>query len=310
MASVKQRALYEIKRRRLTAESAADEVAARLNLDARYSALNSECVALGFKIARLGAFNENTGALKAELEKKKAERDIRLKELGYTSDDLLPHYYCPLCKDTGTVNGEDCVCLKELEYAQLRAGSLGVPTEADAFDETLLKGIPESMRPSYSKAYAILAKYAADFPDNKISVIGLCGPVGCGKSFAAGVLANAVMRKGYSVLFINAVQLNELFLRYHRAPVGEKADIFSPLKECDLIVIDDLGAEPLFNNVTANYLYGLLSSEREGRFVITTNLDFDSLRSRYGDRVASRLADRERSRFYLLEGKDLRLTRR
>ena len=310
MASVKQRALYEIKRRRLTAESAADEVAARLNLDARYSALNSECVALGFKIARLGAFNENTGALKAELEKKKAERDIRLKELGYTSDDLKPHYYCPLCKDTGTVNGEDCVCLKELEYAQLRAGSLGVPTEADAFDETLLKGIPESMRPSYSKAYAILAKYAADFPDNKISVIGLCGPVGCGKSFAAGVLANAVMRKGYSVLFINAVQLNELFLRYHRAPVGEKADIFSPLKECDLIVIDDLGAEPLFNNVTANYLYGLLSSEREGRFVITTNLDFDSLRSRYGDRVASRLADRERSRFYLLEGKDLRLTRR
>lgn len=310
MASVKQRALYEIKRRRLTAESAADEVAARLNLDARYSALNSECVALGFKIARLGAFNENTGALKAELEKKKAERDIRLKELGYTSDDLLPHYYCPLCKDTGTVNGEDCVCLKELEYAQLRAGSLGVPTEADAFDETLLKGIPESMRPSYSKAYAILAKYAADFPDNKISVIGLCGPVGCGKSFAAGVLANAVMRKGYSVLFINAVQLNELFLRYHRAPVGEKADIFSPLKECDLIVIDDLGAEPLFNNVTANYLYGLLSSEREGRFVITTNLDFDSLRSRYGDRVASRLADRERSRFYLLDGKDLRLARR
>ena len=218
-----------------------------------------------------------------EFEKKKAERDIRLKELGYTSDDLKPHYYCPLCKDTGTVNGEDCVCLKELEYAQLRAGSLGVPTEADAFDENLLKGIPESMRPSYSKAYAILAKYAADFPDNKISVIGLCGPVGCGKSFAAGVLANAVMRKGYSVLFINAVQLNELFLRYHRAPVGEKADIFSPLKECDLIVIDDLGAEPLFNNVTANYLYGLLSSEREGRFVITTNLDFDSLRSRYGD---------------------------
>lgn len=310
MASVKQRALYEIKRRRLTAESAADEVAARLNLDARYSALNAECVALGFKIARLGAFNEDTGALKTELEKKKTERDLRLKELGYTSDDLKPHYYCPLCNDTGSVNGEDCVCLKELIYEQLRAGSLGVPTEADAFDENLLKGIPESMRPSYSKAYAILAKYAAEFPDNKVSLIGLCGPVGCGKSFAAGVLANAVMRKGYSVLFINAVQLNELFLRYHRAPVGEKADIFSPLKECDLIVIDDLGAEPLFNNVTANYLYGLLSSEREGRFVITTNLDFDSLRSRYGDRVASRLADRERSRFYLLEGKDLRLTRR
>ena len=310
MASVKQRALYEIKRRRLAAESTADAVAARLNADARYAELNSECVALGFKIARLGAFNEDTGALKAELAKKKAEREVRLKELGYAPDDLLPHYRCSLCKDTGSVNGEDCTCLKELVYEELRAGSLGVPTDVDAFDENMLKGIPESMRPSYSKAYAILARYVAEFPDNKISVIGLCGPVGCGKSFAAGVLANALMRKGYSVLFINAVQLNEIFLRYHRAPISEKADIFFPLRECDLMVIDDLGAEPLFNNVTANYLYALLSSEREGRFVITTNLDFDSLRARYGDRVASRLADRERSRFYLLEGKDLRLARR
>ncbi len=310
MANYKQRALFEIKRRRLLAESAADAVAEEVAKDPRYSLLNSECVALGFKIARLGALKEDTGTLKEELEKKKAERSARLKELGYSESDLTPHYRCALCNDTGSVNGADCVCLKELIYAELREGARGVPTDADKFDDDLLKGIPESMRPSYSKAYAILAKYAADFPDNKAPVIGLSGPVGCGKSYAAGVLANAVMRKGYSVLFINAVQLNNLFLKYHRAPVNEKAELFAPLTGCDLIVIDDLGAEPLFNNVTANYLYALLTSENEGHFVITTNLDFENLRSRYGDRVASRLADRERSRLYLLDGKDLRLTRR
>lgn len=307
MANFKQRALFEIKRRKLTAERAADEISSKAEKDPAYSALNGECIALGFKIARLGAYNQDTSNLKAELEKKKAARDSRLAELGYKPDDLLPHYTCKLCGDTGSVNGEDCKCLKELIYSELREGARGVITDKDSFDDSMLEAIPADLRPAYAKAYAILAKYAADFPDNKISIIGLCGPVGCGKSFAAGVLANAVMRRGYSVLFINAVQLNNLFLRCHRAPINEKEEILSPLADADLVIVDDLGAEPYLNNVTSNYLYNLISSDPDARFVITTNLDFDDIRARYGDRVASRLADKERSRFYLLKGKDLRV---
>ena len=73
------------------------------------------------------------------------------------------------------------------------------------------------------------------------------------------------------------------------------------------MVIDDLGAERVLNNVTAQNLYTIISErqERKKPYMITTNLSLEEIGERYGDRLFSRLS----SKFNVpleLKGKDLR----
>ena len=73
-------------------------------------------------------------------------------------------------------------------------------------------------------------------------------------------------------------------------------------------MIDDLGSEPLMQNVTVEQLFNLLN-ERLNRglsTVISTNLTMEELQSRYTERIASRLRDRNNWKVITLEGKDIR----
>ena len=76
---------------------------------------------------------------------------------------------------------------------------------------------------------------------------------------------------------------------------------------CPLLLIDDLGTEPVLRNITVEYLF-LLLNEREGMATVTaTNLTPAQLMNRYGERVCSRLLDKRQSEVILLKGQDLRL---
>ena len=66
----------------------------------------------------------------------------------------------------------------------------------------------------------------------------------------------------------------------------------------EVLMIDDLGSEPLMQNVTVEQLFNLLN-ERQNKglsTVISTNLEMSKFRERYTERIASRLRD-SRSRF-------------
>ena len=82
----------------------------------------------------------------------------------------------------------------------------------------------------------------------------------------------------------------------------------SPLLDVDLLVIDDIGAEPQFKNVTCEYLY-LVISERaryHKKTIITTNLKPLEFIDRYGERIYSRIFDKSKSILLNLKGEDLR----
>ena len=76
----------------------------------------------------------------------------------------------------------------------------------------------------------------------------------------------------------------------------------------DILVIDDLGTEPIYNNVTREYLLALISErlDKNKHFIITTNLTAEEMLSRYNERFISRLSDKNKTKFIPFNGKDLR----
>ena len=67
-------------------------------------------------------------------------------------------------------------------------------------------------------------------------------------------------------------------------------DEHSPLLECDLLIIDDLGTE--YNNAyTAALIFHGINERllRNKHTIISTNLNFEQIRERYTDRVLSRI---------------------
>ena len=83
----------------------------------------------------------------------------------------------------------------------------------------------------------------------------------------------------------------------------------SELLDADVLMIDDLGSEPLMQNVTVEQFFNLLN-ERQNRnlsTVISTNLDMASFRERYTERIASRLRDNRRCKVMNLLGRDIRI---
>ena len=116
-----------------------------------------------------------------------------------------------------------------------------------------------------------------------------------------------LFRSGFPAVRVTAFRLFETMRRQH---VGgdEDFDGFSELIEAPLLLIDDLGTEPMMRNITVEYLFTLLNERMAARrhTVVATNLTLVQIKERYGERVASRLLDKGACRIIQLKGKDLR----
>lgn len=201
-------------------------------------------------------------------------------------EGVKPYKYdCEICKDSAFLNGKPCKCYndKVVKYC---------------FDTLGLKKVnyPSFSQGIYSENKVLsnkLIKYCEDFPNNKILNFVFFGKSGTGKTHLAKCIANEVELKGNSVLFLSATDLNYVFLKMHLGEI-DKIAVLDVLKQCDLLVIDDLGTEPIFTNVTIEYLLDLISSRisYQKHFIITTNLSSSEIISRYNERIQSRLSDK------------------
>ena len=246
---------------------------------------------------------------KNEAELKKAQNGLNeaAAKHGITKAMLTPSYRCEICKDTGYDKfGKICVCykntLKEVAAEELGIAEKSLPT----FDDVKFED-----KNDLEKYYTKIKQYAQKFTVNSKNLI-ISGNVGTGKSFMAGCICSAVDASGFSTLFLTAYELNSVLLKYHTAPIGEKELYLQLLCDCDLLVIDDLGSEPLYKNVTEEYLLMILSRRSADEYptIITTNLTQEQLLDRYGDRTLSRINDKRRGIFLELKGEDLRRIKR
>jgi DNA replication protein DnaC len=145
----------------------------------------------------------------------------------------------------------------------------------------------------------------------KKSKILLMGKTGLGKTYITECVANAFLEKGNSVCFVSAFEMTNCFLKYHSPLEKDKYSWIAPFIESDVLIIDDLGTEPKFKNVTLEYLY-LVISEREKYsrpIIVSTNLELGNILDTYGERIYSRLVNKQTSATFKIQGDDLRVSK-
>lgn len=295
---------YQQKRRKNEAKAIAAK--AKLYSDENFvSALNAYR-SENFEYSKAKYNGDEKAALIHKINAEKLKNDLltAAEKSGVKKSDLTPEYDCKLCNDTGfTKNGEKCSCynlaLKKIAFDALGIESPSLPSfEKSKYED----------KNGLKKIYDKIKVYCEKFTPSTAKNIVISGDVGTGKSFLAGAIVTQVEKAGYNPIFITAQNLNNVFLKYHTAPIDEKSFYSSLLCDCDLLVIDDLGCEPPFKNVTNEYLLMVLC-ERTAKSlptIITTNLSQNQLLDRYGDRVLSRLNDKRRGSFIEIKGEDLR----
>ena len=244
---------------------------------------------------------------KHRAEKAYAEYTAALEDAGFSERDFEPHTLCPICGDTGMHEGKLCECMKDAFIKQLGVACDIDPTgyTLDSFDEKNIKG---SQARSLKKAYSWMRTYINLYPNVKYRFIVLSGGTGTGKTMCATAAARNMIRHGHSAIVISAVAFNSLMLKCHTAPYSERDAIMNNILTAEMLVIDDLGTEPIYNYVTFEYLLVVLSERYQKKLstVITTNLDTDDFSKRYNERICSRLFDQRTSKIINFVGDDLR----
>ena len=297
-----QKALVKIEERKTAAEEAYEGIVRDLSRDENFESSYRRLSYLNFEIARREVFSEDATELLSERQTLKDlvdEAFLKKGALGYGK----PRYYCEKCKDTGYADGKKCDCL---ERERIEVDLTDNPTLRDLPDE--MKGIDAAFYGEREKEYLLFIKsIRKNFVKGEQNFVTLIGKAGTGKTYIAATAVKELLYAGKMVSVVNAVKLNKIFLEYHCAYLSEKSGVWAQLIEPDVLLIDDLGAESLLNNVTEQYLYELLVERMDKKTIVTTNLSLESIATRYNQRIMSRLSDKRRSLVLELVGTDLRI---
>lgn len=255
-------------------------------------------------------FEEVERRTKLQLDALDREARRLLHDAGLPEDDLQLHYRCPICKDTGYVGDtvrEECNCLKQARLKQLgQCANINENETFMRFDEAVFPN--ERQRRRMHNARRLCEAYADGFPKTDTENLLLIGAPGLGKTFLLNCILERVTSRGFTANKVTAYNLIGSILKGIKS--GE--DAVAPYLSVELLLIDDLGSEPMMQNITREYLFSILNERRNSaqHTVVATNLSYQELQEGYGERVFSRLIDTACCKVLRLEGENLRLSRR
>ena len=262
----------------------------------------------------LGKNKAEADKLRREMDRLDDERTKLLKENGFTKKDLEMEYFCPVCKDTGFVNGRTCQCMKE-EITRQRQKFLTVLSPAPQADfETfnldlysknareMSNGMMVVPYTHMKRIYEYCLAYANHFTTDNKSLLML-GSAGLGKTHLACAIANVVMASGYTVMYSSS---QSLFSKIEQARFTDE-DVISDILSCDLFILDDLGAESM-TNYSLSVLYNIVNTRMISKkpCIYTSNITSQAaLQKRYGEKISSRLLGSCDTFFFV--GDDIRI---
>ncbi len=258
--------------------------------------------------------DEVLGSMKSKIDAIQNKRAEILTKNGFEADYLEPRYTCEKCSDLGRKNGILCSCYKEVcREEALRELEKSSGSAACSFDNFNLgyytdNGAEDGTNPrrKMQNYYNFCINYAKDFSADSPSIV-MMGKTGLGKTHLSLSIAKAVIEseKGaFGVVYAPAQKLVSNLEHEHFSANGGNA-FLRKYTECDLLIIDDLGAE--FPTQFTNSAIGNIINERlyENRpTIISTNLTAKELTERYSERTASRIFGEYRRLLFV--GEDIR----
>ena len=283
-----------------------------------YKTMQNELSKTGFKLAALifrdGAGSDDVAAIK----KRNLELQENMKKLladeGLPEDYLEPEYTCKLCSDSGIYEGKLCECMnklmRQIAYEKLNSTT---PLELSTFEGFSLEQYSNELGTNGVSPRRMMQitlnkcrSYAENFSLSAPSLL-FHGGVGLGKTHLSLAIAGEVIGRGFDVVYGSA---NSFFTKIEKERFGRGADshddTLALLNSCDLLIIDDLGAE-FATQLSVAILYDIINTRfLSGRpTIISTNLNAAGLEQKYSDRIVSRLSGGYN--WVPFEGSDMRI---
>lgn len=174
----------------------------------------------------------------------------------------------------------------------------------------------QATNPSQSQALDVSLKFANDNLEK--TTLFFQGDTGLGKTHLSYCIHNSFIKNNKSSIFVDLPSLlAEIRNTYKNSNDWRKRtqdDIMKAIKECDLFILDDIGAEYVkpdangYESWSADILFQIANSRQGKTNVYTTNFASKDLNRKYGmmsKRIISRLMSN--AQVLKVEGKDHRL---
>lgn len=202
---------------------------------------------------------------------------------------------CALCGDTGYIGGKICDCVKR-KAAEITLSELSeeMPLKSSRFDNFNLNyykdedGKNGNPRRRMTAIFKVCTEYVIGFDPKKSKNLLFMGSAGLGKTHLTLAIVSGLIEKGFLPVYGSA---ENLFSKIEKEKfTGENRGAYESMTNCDLLVIDDLGAE-MATSFTKSALYNLVNTRLlSGRpTIINTNLSMKEIETRYTARISSRL---------------------
>lgn len=185
----------------------------------------------------------------------------------------------------GRVKVLACACKCVIEHNRVEAAEKRKRDRMQYLDSMRRTGFPDAEMRKWvfrnddggnSTLMSIAHKYVANFDEMRANGTGLLlyGNVGCGKSFAAACIANALIDTGTPCMMTN---FTRIINRLQESFAGRQKYIDN-LSRFDLLVIDDMAAERNTEYVWEQVMTIIDARYRSGLpLVVTTNLTIGEL---------------------------------
>lgn len=260
----------------------------------QYRQIEDEITAIAMKSAGevLEGDKNAVSRMKTEIDRLVKKQKDLLGQNGFPPDYLEEKHVCPDCGDTGYIDGEKkCHCLKQAILRLLyRQSNIEEVLQRENFETLRYDYYTDA---EYEKMKDIISecrRFADDFGKGYDNLL-LYGNVGVGKTFLTNCIAKEILDKGYSVIYFTSIRLFDTLSReVFQYDDDRSGDVRDDIFMCDLLIIDDLGTESV-NLFVAQRLFDILNERdlRKKPTVISTNLSFEELGSRYSERNFSRI---------------------
>lgn len=300
-------AMKSEERRRLLTES-----------NPRFSEIEAELRQTAPSIAAILREGRGRDAFDKVMERNKslrAEREKLLADAGLSADYLDEIPNCDKCGDEYYTDGKMCDCLKNelriVAYEKLNKASHLKPMSFDDFDlgyysDDYDEGLDESPREHMESVFKYVRSFAGKLGRGSESLLFI-GGTGLGKTHLSLAAAKEAIDSGLGVIYDS---VPSLMMKLENERFGRGDDgLLEMVCSCDLLILDDLGAEHN-TNTTRTFIYTIVNSRIMSGLptVISTNLGLSELRDSYTDAVYSRLSGDYTPIYF--SGSDIRLKKK